>query len=174
MHGFISWFYIWPIVPFSVLWFRMAQKKNERICVLTNDCTRPQFCLSFKMTPTLYQSNTMLAIPYGENESCIFVCYNTLRFVDTEIVRDPVRLHIYHWSKICWGIAGKVTLDQWNDSRVKFRWVWKRKSWSTLSTANSQNLSDTSPIGSSIREHSIMHNFLIRWTETQSAYFTFF
>ena len=29
--------------------------------------------LSFKMTPTLCQSNTMLAIPYSEHESCIFV-----------------------------------------------------------------------------------------------------
>ena len=122
------------------------------------------FGLSFKMTPTLYQSNTMLAIPYGENESCIFVCYNTLRFVDTEIVRGPVRLHIYHWSKICWGIAGKVTMDQWNDSRVKFR----------SASHDPHNQLPTAKIWSSIREHSIMHNFLIRWTETQSAYFTLF
>ena len=89
------------------LWFALNWHHGEYVA------------LSFKMTPTLYQSNTMLAIPYSEHESCIFVCYNTLRFVDNGIVLGPVHpLFKYHWSGICWEIAGKVMPDQWNDRLV--------------------------------------------------------
>ena len=57
---------------------------------------RTRCVLTFKMTPTLY-TNTMLAIPYSGNESRIFVCYNTVRFVDTDIVLGPVHpLYVYH------------------------------------------------------------------------------
>ena len=89
------------------LWFALNWHHGEYVA------------LSFKMTPTLCQSNTMLAIPYSEHESCIFVCYNTLRFVDNGIVLGPVHpLFKYHWSGICWEIAGKVMPDQWNDRLV--------------------------------------------------------
>ena len=124
MYGFISWFYIWPIVQFSVLWFSMAQKNNERICVIANDCTRP------RCWPLHWRKNYthISAIPYTDIVSmnppylfaktpCVF--WILTKFV-VQYVLDTYTTGLRYVKKS----LEKVTLNQWRTvafSLDKFR-----------------------------------------------------